>query len=196
MAPAMLHRLYHRVLLLAASRFAPAWLFAIAFAEASFFPVPPDALLIPMALARPDRAIRYALLATAGSVLGGMLGYYIGYALFAQVAQPLLRLYHYEAAYAAFQARFAQVGLYIILIKGLLPIPYKIVTIASGAAQFPFVTFVWASALTRGGRFLLWAVLLKLFGDRARTFLDQRLAAVLAVTAVAAVLGFVLLKYV
>jgi membrane protein YqaA with SNARE-associated domain len=192
----MLHRLYHRVLLLAASRFAPAWLFAIAFAEASFFPVPPDALLIPMALARPDRAIRYALLATAGSVLGGMLGYYIGYALFAQVAQPLLRLYHYEAAYAAFQARFAQVGLYIILIKGLLPIPYKIVTIASGAAQFPFVTFVWASALTRGGRFLLWAVLLKLFGDRARTFLDQRLAAVLAVTAVAAVLGFVLLKYV
>ncbi len=196
MAPAMLHRLYHRVLLLAASRFAPAWLFAIAFAEASFFPVPPDALLIPMALARPDRAIRYALLATAGSVLGGMLGYYIGYALFAQVAQPLLRLYHYEAAYAAFQARFAQVGLYIILIKGLLPIPYKIVTIASGAAQFPFVTFVWASALTRGGRFLLWAVLLKLFGDRARTFLDQRLAAVLAVAAVAAVLGFVLLKYV
>jgi membrane protein YqaA with SNARE-associated domain len=192
----MLHRLYHRVLLLAASRFAPAWLFAIAFAEASFFPVPPDALLIPMALARPDRAIRYALLATAGSVLGGMLGYYIGYALFAQVAQPLLRLYHYEAAYAAFQARFAQVGLYIILIKGLLPIPYKIVTIASGAAQFPFVTFVWASALTRGGRFLLWAVLLKLFGDRARTFLDQRLAAVLAVAAVAAVLGFVLLKYV
>ena len=192
----MLHTMYHRVLLLAASRRAPLWLAAVAFAESSFFPVPPDALLIPMALARPERAVRYALICTAASVAGGMLGYLIGYALFAQVAQPLLHLYHYEDAYAAFQARFAQYGLYIILIKGLLPIPYKIITIASGAAQFSFMTFVAASIVTRGLRFLLWAVLLKLFGEQARVFIDRRLPVVLAATAVATVLGFVMLKYV
>ncbi len=196
MASRMLHRLYHRVLLLAASRHAPLWLAVIAFAESSVFPLPPDALLIPMALARPDRAIRYALICTVASVVGGMLGYLIGYALFDQVARPLLQLYHYEAAYAAFQARFREFGLYIILIKGLLPIPYKIITIASGAAQFPFITFVAASAVTRGARFLLWAVLLKYFGERARVFIDRRLPAVLAASAVAAVLGIVLLKYV
>ncbi len=196
MASFMLHRIYHRILLLAASRYAPLWLAAIAFAESSFFPVPPDALLIPMALSRPDRAIRYALIATVASVLGGMLGYLIGYALFNQVARPLLHLYHYEDAYAAFQARFAEVGLYIILIKGLLPIPYKIITIASGAAQFPFATFVAASIVTRGARFLLWSVLLKLFGEQARVFIDRRLPAVLAATAVAAVAGIVMLKYV
>ena len=196
MACVMLRTMYQRILLLSASPAAPVWLFAVAFAESSFFPVPPDALLIPMALSRPDRAIRYAVICTVGSVTGGILGYYIGYALFAQVAQPLLRLYHYEAAYAAFQARFAEVGLWIILIKGLLPIPYKIITIASGAAQFDFVTFVAASLVTRGARFLLWAVLLKFFGDRARGFIDRQLPAILAATAVAAVLGFVMLKYV
>ncbi len=196
MACRMLHRLYHRVLLLAASRYAPLWLAVVAFAESSFFPVPPDALLIPMALSRPDRAVRYALICTVASVVGGMLGYWIGYALFSQVAQPLLHFYHYEDAYTAFQKRFRQYGLYIILVKGLLPIPYKIITIASGAAQFPFLTFVAASAVTRGARFLLWAVLLKYFGEQARVFIDRRLPMVLAASAVAAVLGFVMLKYV
>lgn len=192
----MLRRLYHRVLLLAASRNAPLWLAAVAFAESSVFPVPPDALLIPMALARPERAVRYALICTGASVLGGMLGYLIGYALFQQVALPLLHLYHYEDAYAAFQQRFAQFGLYIILVKGLLPIPYKIITIASGAAQFSFVTFVIASIITRGVRFLLWAVLLKYFGEQARSFIDRQLPLVLAVSGIAAVLGFVMLKYI
>ncbi len=192
----MLRQLYQRVLRLAASRNAPVWLAAVAFAESSFFPVPPDALLIPMALARPDRALRYALIATVASVVGGMLGYLIGYALFDQVARPLLALYHYEAAYAAFQARFAQVGLWIILIKGLLPIPYKIITIASGAAQFDFATFVAASAVTRGARFFLWALLLKYFGEQARGFIERRLPWLLAATAVLAVFGLWLVKYV
>ena len=192
----MLHRLYHRILSLAASRFAPLWLAAIAFAEASFFPVPPDALLIPMALARPDRAIRYALICTAGSVAGGLLGYAIGYALFDQVARPLLALYHYEAAYAAFEARVRDNAVYIILIKGLLPIPFKIVTIAMGAVRVPLPTFILASLVTRGARFLLWAVLLKYYGEQARVFIDRRLPAVLGVSAIAAVLGFALLKYI
>ena len=192
----MIRRLYQRVLLLAASPLAPVWLAAVAFAESSFFPIPPDALLVPMALARPDRALRYALVTTVASVLGGMLGYLIGYALFNQVARPLLALYHYDGAYAAFQARFAQVGLWIILIKGLLPIPYKIITIASGAAQFNFATFVAASAVTRGARFFLWAILLKLFGDPARRFIDRRLPWLLAGSAVMLVLGIWLVQYV
>ncbi len=192
----MFRRLYHRVLLLAASPRAPWWLAAIAFAESSFFPVPPDALLIPMALARPDRAFRYAAICTVGSVAGGMLGYLIGYALFDQIALPLLRLYNYEGTYDAFVQRSSGVWLSVILIKGLLPIPYKIITIASGAVRFDFLTFVWASALTRGVRFFLWAVLLRLFGDSARTFIDQRLPWLLAGTAVLAVLGVWLVKYV
>ncbi len=192
----MLRSLYQRLLLLAASPRAPAWLFAIAFAEASFFPLPPDALLIPMALARPGRALVYALIATAGSVLGGMLGYLIGYALFTQIAEPLLRLYHYQAAFAAFQARFAEYGLRIILIKGLLPIPYKIVTIACGVAKFNFPTFVAASLVTRGARFIIESVLLQAFGDRARVFIDRQLPALLAAAAAATVAGFFMFKYI
>ena len=196
MALRMLHRLYHRVLLLAGSRYAPLWLAAIAFAESSFFPVPPDALLIPMALARPERAFRYALVCTVASVAGGVLGYVIGYALFDQVARPLLHFYNYEAAYSAFEARVRDNAVAIILVKGLLPIPFKIVTIAMGAVRAPFWTFVLACLVTRGARFLLWAVLLKFFGEQARVFIDRRLPAVLAVSAAAAVLGFVMLKYI
>ena len=192
----MLHRLYHRVLQLAASRHAPWWLAAVAFAESSFFPVPPDALLIPMALARPNRAVRYALICTAASVVGGMLGYLIGYALFDSVARPILEFYGALPQYQAFEQRFAAIGLYFILIKGLLPIPYKIVTIACGALHFSFATFVVASLVTRGARFLLWAVLLKAFGREAQAFIDRRLPWVLGATAAAAVLGVVMLKYV
>jgi membrane protein YqaA with SNARE-associated domain len=192
----MLRRFYDRILLLAASPRAPLWLAAVAFAESSFFPLPPDMLLIPMALARPRRAFHYAAICTVASVTGGMLGYFIGYALFDQLAQPLLRFYHYGPAFAAFQARFAEYGLWIILIKGLTPIPYKIVTIASGAARFNIPLFIAASIATRGARFFLIALLLRLFGERVRGFIENRLGAVLGVTAVCIVLGFVLLKYV
>jgi membrane protein YqaA with SNARE-associated domain len=191
----MLRRLYDRVLLLAASPLAPFWLAAIAFAESSFFPVPPDLLLVPMALARPERAFRYAAICTVASVVGGMLGYLIGYALFDVLAQPLLHFYHYEDAFAAFQARFREYGVTIILVKGLTPIPYKIVTIASGAARMDFALFVAASVVTRGARFFLIALLLRLFGERVRGFIEERLPLVLGVTAVFIVLGFVALKY-
>ena len=191
----MLRRLYDRVLRLAASPLAPLWLAVIAFAESSFFPIPPDVLLVPMALARPDRAFRYAAICTVASVLGGMAGYFIGYALFNMVAQPLLHFYHYEDAFAAFQERFREYGVYIILIKGLTPIPYKIVAIASGAAQFEIWIFIAASILTRGVRFFFIALLLRLFGERVRAFIEDRLGLVLLVTAVFIVLGFFLIKY-
>jgi membrane protein YqaA with SNARE-associated domain len=191
----MLQRLYLRVLALSASRHAPWWLAAVSFAESSFFPIPPDVLLIPMALARPERAWRLALICTIASVAGGALGYLIGYALFDQLAQPLLHAYHYDAAFARFQATYAEWGLWVILIKGLTPIPYKIVTIASGAAHFDFLLFMAASLVTRGARFFLVATLLHFFGDEVRVFIERRLTLVTTAVAAGVVGGFLVLRY-
>lgn len=191
----MLQRLYRRVLALSAGPYAPAWLAAIAFAESSFFPIPPDVLLIPMALARPDRAWRLAAICTVGSVIGGAFGYLIGYALFDIVAVPLLRAYHYEAAFERFRQTYAEWGLWVILIKGLTPIPYKIVTIASGAAAFNFPLFIAASIVTRGARFFLVATLLHYFGEPVRTFIERRLTLVTSLVAVGVVFGFVVIRY-
>ncbi|WP_158921166.1 YqaA family protein [Acidisphaera sp. S103] len=190
----MLKRLYARVMALAASPNAGWWLALIAFAEASFFPIPPDVMLIPMALARPRSAWRLAAICTAASVAGGALGYLIGYAVFDQIARPILNVYGYGAAYAAFQAKFQAYGLWIILVKGLTPIPYKIVTIAAGAARFDFGLFMLASLLTRGARFFLVATLLHFFGDAVRDFIERRLTLVTTAFAIAVVAGFVALK--
>lgn len=190
----MLRRLYDRVLALSASPRAPAWLALVSFAESSFFPVPPDALLIPMVLARPERAWRLAAVCTVASVLGGLLGYYIGYALYDQVALPLIRFYHYEAAADAFVARFNEWGLWVILIKGLTPIPYKIVTITSGLAHFNLGVFIAASVVTRGARFFLLAFLLRRFGPPIQAWIEQRLTLVTSVAAASIVGGFLVLK--
>lgn len=190
----MLRRLYDKVLALAASRRAPWWLAAISFAEASFFPIPPDVLLVPMALAQPRRALQFALICTLASVAGGAFGYWIGHTLYDLVAKPVLAFYHYEAAYARFAASFAEYGLEVILLKGLTPIPYKIVTIAAGAAKFDFWTFMAASLLTRGGRFFLVTILLHFFGTLVREFIERRLTLVTTLVALAIIAGFVLLK--
>jgi membrane protein YqaA with SNARE-associated domain len=190
----MLRRLYLRTLALAASPRATWWLAGIAFAEASFFPIPPDALLIPMALARPDRAWRFALICLIASVSGGALGYLIGYAIFDQFARPLIDFYGYGPGFAAFQAMYAKWGLWVILIKGMTPIPYKIVTIASGAAHFDFTVFMVASAVTRGARFFLVAALLRVFGTPVRDFIERRLTLVTSLLAAGIVGGFLVLR--
>lgn len=190
----MLRNLYARVLALSGSRNAPWWLAAIAFAEASFFPIPPDVLLIPMALARPERAWRLALICTIASVAGGALGYFIGYAMLEVLATPLLHAYHYDAAFARFKDSYAEYGLWVILLKGITPIPYKIVTIASGAASFNFGIFMAASVATRGARFFLVAGLLHLFGEPIRDFIERRLGWVLLAVLIGILGGFVVLK--
>lgn len=190
----MLHRLYLRTLALAASRRAPCWLAAVAFAESSFFPIPPDALLIPMALVRPDRAWRLAAICTLASVTGGALGYLIGYAVFDQLARPLIEFYGYGERFIAFQQLYAQYGLWVILIKGVTPIPYKIVTIASGAARFDFALFMAASAVTRGARFFLVAALLRRFGAPVRDFIERRLTLVTGLLAAGVLGGFLVLR--
>jgi membrane protein YqaA with SNARE-associated domain len=191
----MLRRLYDRILALAASPRAEWWLAIVAFAESSFFPVPPDALLIPMVLARPRYAWRFAAICTVASVVGGALGYLIGYAVFDQLALPVLNLYGYGDRFASFQALYAQYGLWVILIKGLTPIPYKIVTIASGAAKFDFAVFMAASLVTRGARFFLLAALLRAFGAPVKEFIERRLTLVTSAVAAGIVGGFLLLRF-
>jgi membrane protein YqaA with SNARE-associated domain len=171
----MFRRLYDWAMGLAASRHAPTGLFAVSFAESSFFPVPPDVMLGPMVLANPKRAFVYAGICTAGSVLGGLLGYAIGFYL-EPLGLWLLKLMGHPEGREAFQSWFDQWGLWVILIKGLTPIPYKLVTIASGLAQFSLITFIWASVLTRGARFFLVAGLLKYFGPAIREEFERRLA--------------------
>ncbi|OXE36693.1 MAG: cytochrome B [Phenylobacterium zucineum] len=170
----MFRKLYDGVMDIAGSRHAPWALAAVSFAESSFFPIPPDVMLAPMVLARRNRAFVYAGICTAASVIGGCLGYAIGFYLVG-LGQALLTLLGHADGQQAFAAWFARWGLWVILIKGLTPIPYKLVTIASGLAHFSFVTFIWASVLTRGARFFLAATLLKYFGPAIRSEFEKRL---------------------
>jgi membrane protein YqaA with SNARE-associated domain len=191
----VIDRLYSRALALAASRHAMWALAAISFAESSFFPLPPDILLIPMILAKPRRAWLIATVCTVASVLGGLLGYAIGYFLFDAVGRPVLEFYHAMDKYEALKAAFAQWGAWIIILKGLTPIPFKLVTIASGVAQFDLVAFVLASLVSRSLRFFLLAALLWRFGDPVREFIERRLMLVTSAFAAALVGGFLVLRY-
>ena len=191
----MLQRLYARTLDIAAGPHALVALMAVAFAESSFFPIPPDILLIPMILARPREAFRLAAFATLASVAGGVIGYAIGYFLFDAIGRPILQYNHAMAGYEALKAGFAQWGVWIIIVKGMTPIPYKLVTIASGAVQFSLVSFIGASIISRSLRFFLVAALLWQFGDAAREFIERRLMMVTTLFAVALVGGFVALRY-
>jgi len=167
------------------------WLMgAVSFAESSFFPVPPDVMMVPMALARPDRAWHYALICTITSVAGGILGYAIGALLYDSVGHWLIQLYGYGEKVEAFREAYARYGAWIILLKGLTPIPYKIVTITSGFADYNFWLFVVLSLITRGGRFFAAAFLLHRYGAWARSIIEERLGLWVALTAVIIVLGF------
>lgn len=169
-----LERLYTRILALAATKRAPLWLALIAVAEGSFFPVPPDLLLIPMVLARRDHAWRLAGLCTLASLCGGTIGWLIG-AEMIRLAAGVVRFYHAEAALALYAQRFAQYGFAVILLKGLTPIPYKIIAIAAGAAHYSLPLFLLASLITRGFRFFLLAGLLYRFGASIQKFIERRL---------------------
>jgi membrane protein YqaA with SNARE-associated domain len=191
----MLARIYARALALAASPHAMWVLAAISFAESSFFPIPPDILLIPMILAQPRRAWVIATVCTVSSVLGGFVGYAIGYFLFDTIGRPVLEFYHAMDRYEALKAAFAQWGAWIIILKGLTPIPFKLVTIASGVAQFDLLAFALASVVSRSIRFFLLAALLWWFGDSVREFIERRLMLVTSAFAAALVGGFLVLRY-
>jgi membrane protein YqaA with SNARE-associated domain len=192
----MLRRIYDWIIALSASRHALPALAAIAFAESSFFPIPPDAFIIPMVLAQPKRAWRIALVATSASVLGGIAGYAIGYYLYETLGQWLISVYGLGSNFEAFRTSYAKWGLWIILIKGLTPIPYKIVTIASGLAGYNLPVFVLASIATRGARFFIVAGLLRLYGEPIRDFIERRLTLVTTAFLLLLVGGFLFVRYV
>jgi membrane protein YqaA with SNARE-associated domain len=169
---------------------ASAVLFALAFAESSFFPIPPDVMLLPMAIANRERAYRFALICTVGSVLGGLLGYAIGAFLYDSIGLWIIDTYHLQAGFQRFHDQFNEWGVWIILAKGLTPIPFKLVTIASGVARLNLVSFVLAAAATRGARFFLVAFLVRRYGAPIRVFVEKHLTWVALGILAAIVLGF------
>src|SRR6202050_4083619 len=187
----MLRRLYDWCIDAAGKPHAAWILGAVSFAESSFFPCPPDVMLIPMALARPDKAWFFATVCTVTSVLGGLLGYFIGAALYDTVGQWLIQFYGYGDKVETFRAAYAHYGAWIILLKGLTPIPYKIVTITSGFAGFNIGLFIVMSLISRGIRFYLVAFLLNRYGSRARSIIEERLGLWAALSAAAIVIGFI-----
>ena len=187
----MLRRLYDWCIAAAGKPHASWLLGIVSFVESSFFPIPPDVMLIPMSLARPDKAYYYAALCTIASVAGGILGYFIGAVLYDSVGLWLIQLYGYGNKVESFREAYAQWGAWIILLKGLTPIPYKIVTIASGFAGYNLPMFILLSLVARGGRFFLLAFLLHRYGPQARVILEERLGFWVTTGAVVLVAGII-----
>jgi membrane protein YqaA with SNARE-associated domain len=192
----MLTALKDRTLALARSPHAERGLFAISFAESSFFPLPPDLLLGPMAAADPSKWARYALTCTIASVLGGLLGYAIGMFLMDTLGGAILSVFGYAGdRRAALEQQYAEYGTWVILIKGLTPIPYKLVTIVSGAMHFPLWNFVLASIATRGARFFLVAWVFQKFGPAVGPVIEKRLGLFLLAVGLVIIGGFVAVSF-
>ena len=191
----MLRRLYDWCIAVAGKPYATWILGAVSFAESSFFPVPPDVMQIPMSLARPERAYLYATILTVTSVLGGLLGYAIGALLYDSVGAWVIQLYGYGEKVEAFRAAYNTYGAWIILGKGLTPIPYKIVTITSGFAGYNVFLFVLFSIITRGARFFLIAFLLHRYGAQAREMIEKRLGLWVTIGTVVLVGGIIAALY-
>jgi len=171
-------------------------LFVVSFAESAFFPIPPDIMLIPMCLANRARAFLLAAWCTLASVLGGMFGYLIGALLFESVGQWLISIYGYSEGMEAFRSLYAEWGPWTLLVGGLTPVPYKLITITSGIAGYDFFAFVVLSALTRGTRFGLEAALVYIFGEPVREFVEKRLGIVFSVGIFLSIVGVLAVSYV
>jgi membrane protein YqaA with SNARE-associated domain len=192
MMAAMFKRLYHWTLSLAEGRHATWALAAVAFAESSFFPLPPDIILIPMALAKPKKALFYAGICTIASVLGGILGYAIGAVLYDSVGKWLIGLYGYGDKLEALRTFYAEWGWAFILVKGLTPIPFKLVTIISGLLGYNFFLFVLLAAITRGARFFIVAGVLNYWGEPIKAALEKHFAVFVGIILACIVGGFYL----
>jgi membrane protein YqaA with SNARE-associated domain len=192
----MLRRLYDWCIAAADKPYAVWMLGIVSFAESSFFPVPPDVMLIPMSLAQPKRAWFFALVCTVTSVIGGVLGYAIGALLYDSIGGWIIQLYGYGDKVEQFRAAYAEYGAWIILLKGFTPIPYKLVTITSGFAGYSLFFFIVFSIITRGARFYLLAFLLSRYGPRARAIIEERLGFWVTIGAIGLALGFVVVFWV
>lgn len=190
----MLKRLYDWTMEKAASRNATGWLAGVSFAESSFFPLPPDLLLVPMVLANRKAAWKLATICTVASVVGGIVGYMIGYFLYETIGRWVIDFYHLEAQFATLRQTFVDYGAEILIIKGMTPIPYKLLTITAGVTALDLWVFIGASLISRSMRFFLVAALLYWFGEPIRAFIEKRLTLVTTAFAVALIGGFLVIK--
>ena len=192
----MLKRLYDWTLSLARSRAAEWWLGIIAFVESSVFLIPADVLFIPMAIARPERAYRYALIATVTSVLGGIAGWMIGYYAFEAIALPILKFYNGVAAFEQMKATWGDSVLLLLITSGLAHLPpIKVVTILSGAVHVNIWLFIVSAIVARGARFFALAWALKRWGEPIRGFIEHRLGLVAGIAAIVAIALYLILKF-
>jgi len=191
----MIRKLYDWTMSLAESRHALWALFIIAFIESSFFPIPPDVLMIPMIIAMPTRAFYIAAVATVGSVLGGLFGYYIGFALFETIGQPIFDFYGKADYVEEFKQSYNEIGVWAVLAAGVTPFPFKVITIMSGATQLNLFAFVASAIVARALRFFIVATLLWKFGPPIRDFIEKRLGLVFTVFCVLLIGGFFLVRY-
>lgn len=192
----MLRSLYDWTMRLSAKPKAAYALGAVSFAESSFFPIPPDALLIPMVIAERRRAWSLAFICTVTSVVGAVLGYVIGAFLFEELAEPLLAFYGYGDKFSEFAQTYNEWGAWIVLMAGLTPFPFKVVTVASGATGLDPLVFILSSLVARGIRFYAVAALLYRFGPPVRAFIEKRLGVVFTLGIVALLGGFLALRLV
>ena len=191
----VLRKLYYWVLSWAESPRAQLYLFLLAFAESSFFPIPPDVLLIALALSIPTSAFRYALICSAGSVIGGAFGYAIGFWFMGALGQPIIDLYGLQNAYDQMAGLYNEWAGVAVFVAGFTPIPYKVFTIAAGVFRIDFLVFMIASLLSRSARFFLVAALIWRFGKPIRDFIDRYLGWLTIIFSILLIGGFVLIKY-
>lgn len=191
----LIRSLYDWTLRLAGHKHAAWWLAVVSFVESSVFPIPPDVVLIPMCIADRNKAFRYATICTASSVVGGMLGYFIGYSLYEAVGRHIVEFYGMAEKFMALQEKYAVWGGWIIFAKGMTPIPYKILTILSGVLHLALPVFILASVCSRAIRFYLVAGLLWKFGAPIQEFIEKRLMLVTLAFLVLLIGGFMSLKY-
>lgn len=189
-----IRRTYDFTLQLSRHRHAIWWLAAISFAESSFFPIPPDVILLPLCLANRERALQIAGVCTVSSVLGGLFGYAIGVFAFDSIGQPIINFYGASDAFAKLQGMYDTYGAMMVFIAGFSPIPYKVVTITSGVFSFSILQFVLLSALSRGIRFGIEALIIKRFGEPAMAFIDKHFNTLTIVGAVVFIGGFIAVK--
>jgi membrane protein YqaA with SNARE-associated domain len=190
----MIRRIYDEVINLSGSKYALYWLAAFSFIESSFFPIPPDIMLIPMILATPKQAWKIAGVCTVSSVVGAYLGYIIGYYFFELIAEPILNFYHFMDKFNEFKNLYTEYGAWIVFGAGITPFPYKIITIASGVVHLNLAVFTIASILARGLRFFVIAWLLKVYGEKMRVFIEKNLGWLSVLFLILLIGGFALIK--
>ncbi len=190
-----LRKLYDWVLRWAETPYGTPALFVLALAESSFFPIPPDVLLMALALSIPARSFRFAMVCTLGSIIGGVIGYGIGYFGYESIGKPIIDFYHGQDVMAAIERQYNEYGFLGVLIAAITPIPYKVFTISSGFFRFEFLSFLLASIIGRSFRFFLVAGLIWKFGPPIKAFIDKYFNILTVVFIVLLVGGFMLIKF-